>query len=68
MHACPPVAIDHACPKKEGDGLQAYISSIRFTALRNSYEYRRASNHRAQLLQRRGGAIGSQQIHYTIII
>ncbi len=32
------------------------VASIRSTALRNSYEYRCASNHRASLMQRRGGA------------
>ncbi len=43
-------------PVPKRGGRVASLSSIRSTALRDSYEYRRASNHRAQLLQRRGGA------------
>ncbi len=45
------------CPsQKEGDRRVASLSSIRSSALRNSYEYRCASNPELSLLQRRGGA------------
>ncbi len=41
-------------PVPKRGGRVASLSSIRSTVLRNSYEYRRPSNHRAQLAGEKG--------------